>query len=232
MNEIIDDIYKTRNISLLKDIFYEKNRLKISCFLNSEFAEKLFKHALNEQKWKLATGIDKNKYEKDVIPSNDKINSLQIKNVDKAFGNNQFSYIFYRSFSGQNMSLLEFTLRKVFNSPEFISLLNDITNLKLTRLTTLFLSKYKSGCFLSPHSDKGNGRLAFVLNLSMGWKPQYGGNLHFLNDDRTEIIETIVPEYNSFYIFYVPEGNGIPHYVGHVAQGVKLSRFAITGWFN
>lgn len=130
------------------------------------------------------------------------------------------------------MSIAEFTIRKVLGSPEFIEFLNSITGLGLTQLTTLFLSKYKSGNFLSPHSDKGNGRLAFVLNLSMGWKPQYGGNLHFMNEDRTEIIETVVPEYNSFYVFYVPDGTGIPHFVGHVAPGIKVSRYAVTGWFN
>ena len=231
MNQIIVELspeYKTH----LKQIFLDKSRIKITSFLTPEFLQVLSKHIITEKKWKLATGIDANKYEKDVTPQNEKANALQIKNVANAFGQDRFSYIFYRGFSGKNMSICEFTIRKVLGSPEFIEFLNSITGLGLTQLTTLFLSKYKSGNFLSPHSDKGNGRLAFVLNLSMGWKPQYGGNLHFMNEDRTEIIETVVPEYNSFYVFYVPEGNGIPHFVGHVVPGVKLLRYAVTGWFN
>ena len=134
--------------------------------------------------------------------------------------------------NNQNISYFEFILRKTLNSHAFIDILNNITGLNLTQLTTLFLSKYKSGNFLSPHSDQGNGRLAFVINLSKFWKPQYGGNLHFLNDDRTEIIETFVPGFNNMLIFYVPEENGIPHYVSHIAPNVKFSRYAITGWFN
>lgn len=231
MNHVIIELspeYKTH----LKQIFLDKSRLKINSFLTSEFLQILSKQIISEKNWKLATGIDANKYEKDVIPQNEKANALQIKNVANAFGQDRFSYIFYRGFPGKNMSIAEFTIRKVMGSPEFIELLNSITGLELTGLTTLFLSKYKSGNFLSPHSDKGNGRLAFVLNLSMGWKPQYGGNLHFMNDMRTEIIETVCPEYNSFFIFHVPSEKGIPHFVGHVAPSVKLTRYAITGWFS
>jgi Rps23 Pro-64 3,4-dihydroxylase Tpa1-like proline 4-hydroxylase len=231
MNAIIVELsleYKTH----LNKIFLEKSRLKISSFLTPEFLQTLSKQIITEKTWKLGTGIDANKYEKDVTPQNEKANALQIKNVTNAFGQDRFSYIFYRGFSGKNMSISEFTIRKVMGSPEFIEFLNSITGLGLTQLTTLFLSKYKSGNFLSPHSDKGNGRLAFVLNLSMGWKPQYGGNLHFMNDERTEIIETVCPEYNSFFIFHVPPEKGIPHFVGHVAPNVRLTRYAITGWFS
>ena len=106
--------------------------------------------------------------------------------------------------------------------------MNKITGLELTHLTTLFISKYKSGNFLSPHSDRGNGRLAFVINLTKFWKPQYGGNLHFMNDDRTEILDTFVPEFNNLVVFYVPEGDGVPH----VDPNVKHNRFAVTGWFT
>ncbi len=231
MNQIIIK-FSDENIIEFKNIYLEKARLKISYFLTPEFLQIISKQIITEKKWKLATGINTNKYEKDVTPQNEKANALQIKNVANAFGQDRFSYIFYRGFPGTNMSIAEFTIRKVLGSLEFITFLNSITGLDLKQLTTLFLSKYKSGNFLSPHSDKGNGRLAFVLNLSLGWKPQYGGNLHFMNDERTEIIETIVPEYNSFFIFHVPEENGIPHFVGHVAPGIKVTRYAITGWFN
>jgi Rps23 Pro-64 3,4-dihydroxylase Tpa1-like proline 4-hydroxylase len=130
------------------------------------------------------------------------------------------------------MSFLEYSLRKMLDSKEFINILNEITGLDLKNLTTMFLSKYKSGNFLSPHSDKGNGKLAFVINLTKFWKPQYGGALHFMNNDRTEIIDTIVPSFNTFFIFNVPSDTGIPHFVSHIAPNVKYSRYAITGWFS
>ena len=134
--------------------------------------------------------------------------------------------------NSKNISFFEFNLRKILNSKHVIDMLNEITGLNLKGITTLFLSKYKSGNFLSPHSDKGNGRLAFVINLTKFWKPQYGGNLHFMNDERTEITDTFTPEFNNFVIFNVPEGDGVPHYVSHVVQNVKVSRYAVTGWFE
>lgn len=228
-NNIINDI---ENIDTLKIIFNASQKLKISNFLDDQFVELLFKHAFLEKNWSLATGIDKYKYEKKQTPQLDKANALQIKNVNGAFGNDRFTYIFYRAMDAKNMSYFEFILRQTLNSDKMLNILNEITGLGLTKLTTLFLSKYKSGNFLSPHSDKGNGRLAYVINLTKFWKPQYGGNLHFMNEDRTEITDTFVPAFNTLMIFHVPEGKGIPHFVSHVAPNVKHNRFAITGWFE
>jgi SM-20-related protein len=220
------------NIELFNKEFNSKKIIKISNFLNSNFAELLFKYAIQEKNWNLSTGIKNNKYEKINTKQNEKINDIQIKNVNNAFAKNEFSYIFYRSMNNVNMSYIEFTLRKYLNSDFFINKLNEITELQLTKLTTLFMSKYSSGNFLSPHSDRGNGRLAFVINLTKFWKPYYGGILHFLNDDRTEIIDTYVPEFNNLIIFKVSEEYDIPHYVSHIAPNIKISRYSITGWFN
>lgn len=224
-------INKIDNIENLRVIFENNQKLKINNFLNEEFAETAFKYAFLEKNWILSTGINTNKYEKKDSLEFQKINNLQIKNVNTAFGKDHFSYIFYRNMNGINMTYTEFTLRQILGSSEFIKKLNEITGLTLTKLNTLFMSKYKSGNFLSPHSDNGNGRLAFVINLTKFWKPQYGGSLHFMNKERTEIIETFVPEFNNFIIFHVPDGVGIPHFVGHVAPNVKFSRYAVSGWF-
>ena len=220
------------DMTVLKETFSKNNRLKINDFLLSAFANSLYAHAVAEKNWVLSTGINKNKYEKSDTTQFDKINRLQLKNVSEAFGKDEFAYGFYRTMNNNVPNYIEYTVRKVIGSDEFIKMLNDITDLGLTKLTTLFMSKYKSGNFLSPHSDKGNGRLAFVINLSKFWKPQYGGALHFLNDERTEIIDTFVPDFNNLVIFYVPEPNGIPHFVSHVCPNVKPSRYAITGWFE
>jgi len=226
---MINEISKNQD---LKNIFSEKKRLKIDNFLKDSYAELLFQYLNNYKDWNLATGIAQNKYEKKDNIQNNNINTLQIKNVNSAFSKDQFTYIFNRFMNGSNMSFHEFSLRQILSSDNFINQLNEITGLELKKLTTLFASKYKSGNFLSPHSDKGNGRLAFVINLTKFWKPQYGGNLHFMNDNRTEIIDTFVPSFNNLIIFYVPPNVGIPHYVSHVINGVKYNRFAISGWFE
>ncbi len=228
LNELNEERINELNIE-----FGLKKRLKINNFLKNIFAEELYKYALLEKNWILATGIDKNKYEKAATQQNDKVNSLQIKNIQTAFGNDQFTYNFYRTMNANNkMSYLEYTFRNILSSNDFICKLNKITGLELTKLTTIFLSKYKSGSFLSPHSDKGNGKLAFVINLTKNWKPQYGGVLHFMNDERTEIIDSFIPSFNTLMIFEVPVETGIPHFVSHIAPNVKYNRYALTGWFD
>lgn len=228
MDKIINEI----DINQFKYEFQNKNIIRINNFLKDDFAEVLFKDIIYEKNWTLATGIDQMKYEKSNDKKLENINKLQIKNVNNAFGNDRFTYIFYRSMNGIKMSYFEFTLRNILNSKSFIDLLNEITGLELSTLTTLFLSKYSSGNFLSPHSDKGNGSLAFVINLTKYWKPQYGGILHFMDEYRKEIINSYVPTFNTFLIFYIPKENGIPHFISHVSPNVKVSRYAITGWFN
>lgn len=228
--EIINYINET-NTDNLNNEFKNNKILSISNFLEKTFAEQLYKNAIFEKNWILSTGINNNKFEKPNTIQYEKINLLQIKNINNAFSNDNFSYSFYRSMNNVKMQYLEFTIRKILNSSEFIELLNKITGLNLTKLTTLFMSKYVSGNFLSPHSDRGNGRLAFVINLTKYWKPQYGGNLHFLNEERTEIKHTFTPSFNNFIIFEVPE-KGIPHYVSHIAPLVKYPRISITGWFD
>jgi len=225
-------VNKIHDISDLKLTFNEKQRIKIDNFLKLEFAELLYKHAFLEKNWILSTGINKVKYEKPDIPKNDKINQAQLKNVNDSFGKGDFTYQFYRTMNNKSASFIEYVTRKIISSPEFIDMLNEITGLNLTKINTIFMSKYKAGNFLSPHSDKGNGKLAFVINLSKFWKPQYGGNLHFLNDERTEIIDTYVPNFNNIVLFHVPEPDGIPHYVSHVSPSVKLHRLAISGWYE
>jgi Rps23 Pro-64 3,4-dihydroxylase Tpa1-like proline 4-hydroxylase len=113
----------------------------------------------------------------------------------------------------------------------FLALLNNISGMSLTKLSTLFMSKYRSGHFLSPHSDKGNGRLAFVISLSKDWMPQYGGLLHFLSQDRTQIVNTVCPVFNNMLIFKVDDIEK-PHYVSHVASNVLFNRISISGWFE
>ena len=150
----------------------------------------------------------------------------------KTFGEDGFSYVFYRTMSDEKVKFLpEKTMRDLLMSPYFMDMVYKMTGIKVTQLNQMFLSRYKSGHFLAPHSDINNGKIAFVINFSFRWKPQYGGVLHFLSEDRIDIIDSYVPKFNSMMMFEVPK-NGIPHFVSHVAPNVKPNRYALTGWYS
>ncbi len=230
-NNSIESFFNLDNVDEYKNIFNENKKIQIQNILKDEIAELLFKHSIMDKNWILATGHDTIKFEKKINKQFEKANSIQIKKIQDKFKNNKFSYIFHRSMNNKTPSFLEFTLRKYMASKEFIDYLNSITDLNITTLNTLFMSKYKGGHFLSPHSDKGNGKITFVISLTKKWKPEYGGILHFMNDDKTKIIESYVPEFNTLMLFEVPE-EGIPHYVSHIVPYIKEERYSITGWFS
>jgi SM-20-related protein len=219
-------------IDELKNDFEKNKKLIIPNIFKIDEIEKLYRFLtrLLPQYWVCATCVKKDRLE---LPLSDKRNALRIKMVNEAFGSNEFSFYFYRTFNANPLqySPLEYEVRNYMSSKVFIDFLNSITNLGLTKLNTLFVSKYTSNCFLSTHNDAGNGRIAFVLHLTKDWKPQYGGNLNFLNEERTKIIEIFTSQFNTLMIFEVPE-EGVPHFVSHVAPNVTIPRISITGWYK
>jgi len=212
--------------------FNQKKIIQIKNILNTDFAEEIYKYIFLHKNWNLSSGFDKFKFMKPLQKQFDKANELQVKNINDKFKNDSFTYIFHRTMNNTKPDYLEYLIRKQLSSPEFIHMIKQITNIEVSSLSTLFLSKYKPGHFLSPHSDKGNGKIAFVLNLSKFWKPQYGGILHFLDEERKNIIDSYVPDFNNIILFEVPEDHDRPHFVSHIVPNIKHSRYAITGWYN
>jgi hypothetical protein len=100
------------------------------------------------------------------------------------------------------------------------------------RLREVFAARYTAGCFLAPHLDTHQGRIAFVINLTKRWRPEYGGLLHLTSPDGYKVDEVVVPSFNSLYFFEIPPGVGLPHFVSHVAPCVSAPRLTLTGWYD
>jgi SM-20-related protein len=232
MNNFIFTNFNNQYIDQFKTDFQSNFKVTIPTIFTPTFAELVVKYASMEKNWVLAAGIDKVRYENPINTVNQKKNDAIGVEVNKGFSQNRFSYIFHRTMNNKNPSILEKDIRKALSSAEFLNFLSEITGLNLTKLTTMFMSKYRSGHFLSPHSDTGNGRIAFVISLSKDWLPQYGGLLNFLSDDRNQVIETYCPMFNHMVIFQVDENHKHPHYVSHVAPNVSHNRISIVGWFE
>lgn len=227
-------------IETYQNEFRNTRKIRIPEFFHPVFVERLYQNIIRipEYHWNVSCGIKNIKYSQKNTPQNKKRNQDNILESNRTFERGEFAYVFHRTmnYTPGEINPFENILRIMLDSHECKQLLSDITGLDITILNTMFLSRYRTGHFLSPHSDKGNGKLAFVINMSKGWLPQFGGNLHFLSEDRTSIIETLTPLFNSLVLFYVPQESdidvGMPHFVGHVAPGIKQSRYAITGWYS
>jgi Rps23 Pro-64 3,4-dihydroxylase Tpa1-like proline 4-hydroxylase len=78
------------------------------------------------------------------------------------------------------------------------------------------------------HSDETaveRRRIAYVINLTRGWRPDWGGLLHFA-DDEGNVVDTFFPHFNSLSLFTVPQN----HFVSYVAPYAQGKRSAVTGW--
>jgi Rps23 Pro-64 3,4-dihydroxylase Tpa1-like proline 4-hydroxylase len=103
-------------------------------------------------------------------------------------------------------------------------------NLKNLELGEYFLSSYRQGDFLATHTDQGNGVVAFVLNLTKDWRPEYGGMLHV--ETSPNCYSAVNPEFNSLVIMEIKEGEDLNHFVSEVTKSAPDNRIAISGWFT
>lgn len=155
------------------------------------------------------------------------------RDANKQFNNNRFSYVFYRTYENhyKGCVCMECKLRQYFSQPIFIQYMSRLLGIPLNKMNELFLSKYDKDCFLTTHNDNGNGKIAWVLNMTAHWQPQWGGHFVLLDQNRQTIKRTVVPQFNSLTVFRIPEKIGVPHYVSHVVVD-KQNRFAVSGWFS
>lgn len=87
---------------------------------------------------------------------------------------------------------------------------------------------YSRGNFLTTHDDhveKEDRRIAYVINLTPQWRPDWGGLLHFSAEDGS-VLDTFFPHFNSLSLFTVPQR----HFVSYVPPFANGERQAITGW--
>lgn len=111
---------------------------------------------------------------------------------------------------------------------EFLGYMRKLTGqAELDRLYAQ-ATMYRAGSFLREHDDHVEAedrRVAYVINLTRDWRPDWGGLLHFC-DHKMEVVETFTPHYNSLSLFLVPQN----HFVSQVVPFANGERFAITGW--
>jgi hypothetical protein len=150
------------------------------------------------------------------------------------FSQGKFAYNFFRTKDNHYPDCVchECEFRQWLVSDESLNFLNSITTEKYTGSDEVFAACYTVGDFLSPHVDSPNGTLGFVLQMSKNWLPEYGGLLHFMDDNRTVVERIEVPEYNSLTLFYLPKDKGRWHFVSPIAPGTPELRLTYTGWFK
>jgi SM-20-related protein len=117
------------------------------------------------------------------------------------------------------------------NGAEFLQLLRAITGRDDILKAEAAASLYRPGDFLTWHND-GAGRsdsenrvCAYTLGFTRRWRPDWGGQLLF-HDEDGQIARGLVPTFNCLTLFTVPRA----HSVAPVAPYAAAQRLSIVGW--
>lgn len=218
-------------------------RVQVENYLQPAAAERLHECLAREVPWTLALRdaegsrtIDHATYsamEPDALARLLAETAAQARGLDPQAGY-RFAYDSYMMITaykqGRDPGLLLHRVTELFNSPQYIALMRALTGNDRVRRASAQATRYRPGHFLRYHTDvdSSEGRLyAYVLNLTSEWTADWGGLLHFIDDDG-QVVDSLLPRWNTLSMFAVPAG----HAVSLVAPWAGQDRLAITGWLQ
>lgn len=118
----------------------------------------------------------------------------------------------------------------LINSEGFLAFIRTLTGDPRCAYADAQATRYRPGHVLTGHDDAAEGKnrlYAYVLNLTRGWRADWGGVLAFEGADG-HIEEGFAPAFNALNIFAVP----MRHAVTQVASFAPRDRLSITGWLR
>jgi hypothetical protein len=121
-------------------------------------------------------------------------------------------------------------LIKWLNSEAMLSLMARLTGAENYASAIAQATRFNTGDFLTRHQDvvtEEERRVAFVINLSPQWHPDWGGLLQFFQMDGTPR-DAWMPDFNSLSLFDVSH----VHSVTCVSPFAPAPRLAVSGWFR
>lgn len=117
------------------------------------------------------------------------------------------------------------------NSPPFLDLCREVTGLRGIDRADIQATRFRQGHFVSVHhvqpyvADNGIRLAAFELNLTLEWRPEWGG-LYSIHRGRDYTAYALVPSFNLLDIFDVRYAR----WIGQVTPLAQAERLSITGW--
>ena len=230
------------DIPRLAESFKIDERLKIENFLQLDSAERIHNLCRNNVPFNLLYVLD-GKYKSKTPAEIANLNPVEAKEINDqitAAASKGISFL-YESYlknriketPANEISKELAYLHTVFdylNSSEVITRIKQITgNQDITGAEPQF-TRYSPGHFLTRHLDEVphlERRYAFVLGITKGWHPDWGGLLQFYQKDGTPR-DAWTPQFNVMSIFDIKH----IHAVTYVTPYATEPRLSVTGWFH
>ncbi len=235
MNPLNPDL----DASALARQFAVDGRLRVADLLQEDFAERLRKACQGKVPYRYLCHVDGQNLS---IPPAELAamgqpaqQDLQAKIVANAAEGVGFFYSGYQmrradpATSDPDLALLR-EMVEFLNSDAMLALIATITGETGLAGADAQYTRYTPGQFLTRHKDditREGRRIAYVLGLTKGWHPDWGGLLQFFADDGTPR-DAWVPTFNTISLFHVRH----VHSVTYVTPFAKEARLSLTGWFH
>jgi Rps23 Pro-64 3,4-dihydroxylase Tpa1-like proline 4-hydroxylase len=214
-------------------------RVRIAPFLEEEAAEALVDHLARRADWQLNVKPPGQNVFRLSAAETARWSAAQLRALRASAGATEakgfrYAYDSIPVLDQENRPLEDETPLAAFAeflaSPGTVDVLRRIVGDERVSFADVFASRYRAGDFLTIHEDRPEGvtRIAaYVFGLTRVWRPEWGGLLLF-HDPSGHIEHGLVPAWNSFSLFAVPQD----HSVSQVASFAPLPRLSLTGWLH
>ena len=226
------------DIERLATEYAADDRVRVADLLDNDFAERLHQACRNDVPYEYLCHVDGKSV---AIPPDDlkALGPEEQRNLDrsimdaasKGVGFFYSGYQMRRARDATDDDKLGF-LHEMFdfvNSDDVLSMVSTITGRDDITCADAHYTRFTPGQFLTRHKDdiRDEGRrIAYVMGFSKNWHPDWGGLLHFFEDNGTPR-DFWMPMFNSLVLFDVRH----VHSVSYVTPFAKEPRLSLTGWF-
>jgi Rps23 Pro-64 3,4-dihydroxylase Tpa1-like proline 4-hydroxylase len=227
------------DVEAARRAYKQRRRVRIEPFLEPEAAKALRQHLLQRDDWLLrmkGEGSKVYQFESKALSSWEPRQVEALRRIAAPITDGTFTYL-YESIlvcdEHNRARMPESPISELGNflcSEQVIDLIASITGERSIAFADSFASRYGPGDFLTKHHDKkpGSNRLAaYVLGLTEGWRPEWGGLLLF-HDASGDVEDGVSPAFNVLNLFGVPQD----HSVSSVVPYAPIPRLSVTGWFR
>ena len=217
--------------------FARDGRCRVDPFLAPEIADRLYKTLSTETEFDVAYACS---------PSPQLVSAESWRQMDSGDRRSLQNQLMGEAAEGRGFLYCTYMQRNRISattgSPEFLDeifsfwsgdrmchAVSEVTGIEVQGAECQF-TRFTNGQYLTRHRDTLAGnrrRLAFVLSLSQGWHPDWGGLLHFY-EETGDVSEVWIPRFSALQLFDI---NHI-HSVSAVAPCAPRGRYSLTGWFT
>jgi Rps23 Pro-64 3,4-dihydroxylase Tpa1-like proline 4-hydroxylase len=224
----------------LAEAFASEGRVQVRDFLTDQTAEEIHRILSTATPWGLAwqagdqerpQAIEAPALRKSPEVQRDIASATYAAAASGAYGVQFARYPIVDAYVGKwNEGSPHDLLLEYINAPDFMDFVREVTGIpelvKADAQATLFAPGHFLGRHIDSHVAEG-WSVAYVMNFTKEWKPDWGGYLNFFDDDG-DIVTGYRPRFNALNMFKVPRA----HAVSFLPPFAPVGRFAITGWFR